>query len=49
MKIKFTKTVDILLLFIAGVFLSGALFAKEFNGSWILADSNKDPFEIQLN
>lgn len=49
MKIKFTKTLDILLLFIAGVSLSGALFAKEFNGSWILVDSNKDPFEIQLN
>jgi hypothetical protein len=49
MKIILRKILNLLLPFIIPIIFSGTLFAKEFSGAWVLADTNKDPFEIQLS
>ena len=49
MKIQFIKVLNLLLVFTISIILSGTLLAKEFSGAWVLADTNKDPFEIQLS
>lgn len=49
MKIQTIKVLNLIMLPIMLFIVSGTLFAKEFSGSWILADTNKDPFEIFLN
>lgn len=49
MKIQFSKVLNLLLVFNICIISSGTLFAKEYSGAWVLADTNKDPFEIQLS
>jgi len=49
MKIQFSKVLNLLLVFTISIILSGTLLAKEYSGAWVLADTNKDPFEIQLS
>ncbi|MEK9771842.1 MAG: hypothetical protein VW238_05570 [Nitrosomonadales bacterium] len=47
MKIKF-KSLHTLVVLLFGIIFSATIFAKEFVGSWILADTNGEPFEILL-
>lgn len=49
MKILSRRILNSISLFILSVIFSGALAAREYSGSWVLADTNKDPFEIQLS
>jgi hypothetical protein len=49
MKIQFSKVLNLLLIFTISITISSTLLAKEFSGAWVLADTNKDPFEIQLS
>jgi hypothetical protein len=49
MKIQFRRVLNLLLVFTISIILSGTLLAKEYSGAWVLADTNKDPFEIQLS
>jgi len=49
MKFKSTKFLNMLLLSAITFVFSASLFAKEYSGTWILADTNKDPFEAILN
>ena len=49
MKIQFVKALNLLLFSTICIIFSSTIFAKEFSGTWVLADTNKDPFEIQLS
>jgi hypothetical protein len=49
MKILSSRMLNFIFVFTLGMIFSGTLAAKEFSGSWVLADTNKDPFEIQLS
>jgi hypothetical protein len=47
MRIKF-KSINATMVFVMSVIFSITLYANEFMGSWILADTNGEPFEILL-
>ena len=48
MKIKFIRISHIVFMFIFNITFSTMLFAEEFVGFWVLADSKGNPFEIQI-